>query len=150
MYSAGMYTFLFISKIHPNTEIRDRNLSRSKVVSRYMSLVGNRQVSGNHNKYTCKIKMHNFLLRGGTRHIISIYVFIQQVYTFFHTFSFDHCLYIEEIYEPFKPIGPFDQIKSKAFTLQIESAYNAQRKLYKETESSLLQNQKKSCSVFAA
>ena len=74
----------------------------------------NRQVSGNHNKYTCKIKMHNFLLRGGTRHIISIYVFIQQVYTFFHTFSFDHCLYIEEIYEPFKPIGPFDQIKSKA------------------------------------
>ena len=31
--SAGVYTFLFISKIHPNTEIRDRNLSPSKVVT---------------------------------------------------------------------------------------------------------------------
>ena len=31
--SAGVYTFLFISKIHPNTEIRDRNLSASKFVT---------------------------------------------------------------------------------------------------------------------
>ena len=31
--SAGVYTFLFISKIHPNTEIRDRNLSPSKIVT---------------------------------------------------------------------------------------------------------------------
>ena len=63
-----------------------------------------------------KSKCTIFLLRRrGTNHIISIYVFIQQVSIyFFHTFSFDHCLYIEEIYEPFKPIGPFDQIKSKA------------------------------------
>ena len=41
--SAGVYTFLFISKIHPNAEIRDQNLSPSKVVTfffigRYMSL----------------------------------------------------------------------------------------------------------------
>ena len=37
------HTFLFISKIHPSTEIWDRNLSPSKVVTflyldRYMSL----------------------------------------------------------------------------------------------------------------
>ena len=32
-YSAGVFTFLLISKIHPNTEIRDRNLSPSKVVT---------------------------------------------------------------------------------------------------------------------
>ena len=31
--SAEGYTFLFISKNHPNTEIRDRNLSLSKVVT---------------------------------------------------------------------------------------------------------------------
>ena len=31
--SARVYTFLFISKIHHNTEIRDRNLSPSKVVT---------------------------------------------------------------------------------------------------------------------
>ena len=31
--SAGVYTFLFLSKIHPNTEIRDRHLSPSKVVT---------------------------------------------------------------------------------------------------------------------
>ena len=31
--SAGVYTFLFISKIHPNTEIRDQNLSPSKIVT---------------------------------------------------------------------------------------------------------------------
>ena len=31
--SAGVYTFLFIIKIHSNAEIRDRNLSPSKVVS---------------------------------------------------------------------------------------------------------------------
>ena len=32
--SAGVYgTFLFISKIHPNTEIRDQNLSPSNVVT---------------------------------------------------------------------------------------------------------------------
>ena len=33
-YSAGVYTFLFISKIHPNnTEIRDRNQSPPKVAT---------------------------------------------------------------------------------------------------------------------
>ena len=32
-YSARVYTFLFISKIHPNTEIRDQNLSPSKVIT---------------------------------------------------------------------------------------------------------------------
>ena len=31
--SARVYTFLFISKIHPNTKIRDQNLSSSKVVT---------------------------------------------------------------------------------------------------------------------
>ena len=31
--SAGVFTFRFISKIHPNTKIRDRNLSPSKVVT---------------------------------------------------------------------------------------------------------------------
>ena len=30
--SAGVYTFWFISEIHLNTEIRDRNLSPSKAV----------------------------------------------------------------------------------------------------------------------
>ena len=30
---AGVYKFLFIRKIHPNTEIRDRNLSPLKVVA---------------------------------------------------------------------------------------------------------------------
>ena len=40
---SGMYTFLFISKIHPNTEIRDRNLSPSKVVK--FLYVGNVHVS---------------------------------------------------------------------------------------------------------
>ena len=31
--SAGVYAFSFISKINPHTEIRDRNLSPSKVVT---------------------------------------------------------------------------------------------------------------------
>ena len=31
--AAGVYTFLFIMKIHPNTDIRDQNLSPSKVVT---------------------------------------------------------------------------------------------------------------------
>ena len=31
--SVGVFTFLFISKIHPNIKIRDRNLSPSKVVA---------------------------------------------------------------------------------------------------------------------
>ena len=31
--SVGVYTFLFIGKIHPKTEIRDRNLSPSKVAT---------------------------------------------------------------------------------------------------------------------
>ena len=31
--SAGVYTFLFISKIHPNAKIRDQNLISSKDVT---------------------------------------------------------------------------------------------------------------------
>ena len=31
--SAGVYTFWFISEIHPNAEIRDQNLSPSKVAT---------------------------------------------------------------------------------------------------------------------
>ena len=134
MYSEKQSLFLIFKyeslKIHTITYVYyQQQVHSMQVLGRYIYL-------GNHNKYTCKIKMHNFLLRGRTRHIISIYVFIQQVYIFFHTFSFDHCLYIEEIYEPFKPIGPFDQIKSKAPICSVYSldrqrvrTMHAQRKL---------------------
>ena len=49
--SAEVYTFLFISKIHPHTEIKDQNLNPSKVVTflyirRYMSLVSASLCSG--------------------------------------------------------------------------------------------------------